>query len=116
VTWEQDCGWAFFGLGALLAAVNSFSLLASLHPERAARRGGPGYHKRLVQAGSSVARSELRHRLSLNLYMIALGLTFVTGYAFWSEVVLSVAVTAVVAVWLAPRVRRWLQRRRTSGA
>jgi hypothetical protein len=106
VTWEQDCGWAFFGLGALLAAANSFSLLAGLHPERAARRGGPGYHKRTAQAGGSVARSELRSRLSWNLYVMALGLTFVTGYAFWSEVVLYVVVTVWAAGWLASWVRR----------
>jgi hypothetical protein len=108
VTWLQDLGWADVGVGALLAAVNSFSLLASLHPERAAQRGGPGYHKRAA-AGSSVPRSELRSRLSWNLYFVALGLTFVTDYAFWSQVVLYVAITVAAAVWLAPRVRRWRQ-------
>jgi hypothetical protein len=106
VTWEQDSGWAFIGVGVLLAAVNSFSLLASLHPERAAQRGGPGYHKRTAAAGSSVARSELRSRLSWNLYMVALGLTFVTEYAFWSQVVLYVVVTVMAAGWLASSVRR----------
>jgi hypothetical protein len=116
VTWEQDCGWAFIGVGALLGAVNSFSLLASLHPERAAQRGGPGYHKRTARAGSSVARSELRSRLSWNLYVVALGLTLVTDYAVWSEVVLYAAVTAVAAVRLAAWGRRRRQRRSTSGA
>ena len=109
MTWEQDVGWAFIGVGALRAAVNSYFLLASLHPERAAQRGGPGYHKRTVEAGSSVARSELGSRLLWGLWFAVLGLTLVTDYAFWSQVVLYVVMTAWTAVLLAPRVRRWRQ-------
>jgi hypothetical protein len=106
VTWQQDLGWALIGVGALRAAVNSFFLLASLHPERAAQRGGLGYHKRTAEAGSSVARSQLRFRLFWGLYFVTFGLTVVTGNAFWSQVVLYVVVTVGAAVWLASLVRR----------
>jgi hypothetical protein len=109
VTWEQDLGWAIIGAGALRATVNSFFLLASRHPERAAQRGGPGYHKRTAEAGSSVARSELWSRLLWGLYFVAVGLTIVTKNAFWSEVVFWVVVPVGVAVWLAPWLRRRLQ-------
>ncbi len=105
MTWEQDVGWAFVGIGALHVVVNSFSLLASLHPERAAQRGGAGYHKR-PSAGSSVARSELWSRVLWGLYFVALGLTFAADHALWSQVVFYVVVTVGTAVWLASRVRR----------
>jgi hypothetical protein len=106
VTWERDLGWALIGMGALRATVNSFFLAAGLHPERAAHRGGPGYHKRTAAAGSSVARRELRSRLLWGLYIVALGLTFVTDNAFWSQLVLYVVATVGAAVWLASFVRR----------
>jgi hypothetical protein len=106
VTWEQDFGWAFIGVGALRVAVNSYLLLASLHPERAAQRGGPGYHKRTAHAGSSVARSQLGSRLLWGLWIAGLGLTLVADQAVWSEVVLYVVVTVWAAVWLASWVRR----------
>jgi hypothetical protein len=106
VTWEQDLGWGFIGLGALRAVATSVSLLDSLYPERARQRGGPGYHKRTVAEGGSVARSELLSRLVWGLYLAAVGLTFVTRNALWAEVVLGVVVTMVAAGRIAPRVRR----------
>jgi hypothetical protein len=106
VTWEQDLGWALIGLGALRVAVNSFYLLASLHPERAARRGGPGYHKRTAEAGSSVGRSQLRSRLLWGLYFVAFGLTSVTDQAFWAQALLFAVLAVFAAIWLASFVRR----------
>ena len=106
MTWEQDFGWAILGLGVLRAAVNSFFLLASLNPERAARRGGPGYHKRTAEAGSSVARSDLLSRLLWGLYWGALGMTFVTNAAFWSQLVFYVVAAAGAAACIASLVRR----------
>jgi hypothetical protein len=94
------------GLGALRAATTSSSLLAGLHPERAAQRGGPGYHKRPVAAPSSAARSELRSGLLWSLYPAALGLTFVTNEALWSQVILYVFMTVGASVWLISFVRR----------
>ena len=110
MTWEQDLGWALVGAGALRATVNSFFLLARRHPERAAQRGGPGYHKRTAEAGSSVARPVLWSRLLWGLYFVAVGLTIATKNAFWSEVVFSAVTTVVAAAGLTFLVRRRRQR------
>ena len=106
MTWEQDLGWAFIGFGALRAAVNSYLLLASLHPERAAQRGGPGYHKRSAEAGSSVAGSQLWSRLLWCLYFVAFGLMDVTNNALWSQVVFYAVVSVGATAWLTSLVRR----------
>jgi hypothetical protein len=86
--------------------MTSVSLLAGLHPERAAQRGGPGYHKRPAAARSAVARSELRSGLFWSLYPVAFALTLATDEAFWSQVVLYVFLTVGAAVWIASFVRR----------
>ena len=103
MTWEQDFGWAFIGVGALSTAVPSVSLLAGRDPERAARRaaqrGGPGYHKRTAAAGSSVARSELWSRLRLGLNAMAFGLVLVTDAALWARALLFVVATVGLASW-----------------
>jgi len=98
-------------VGSLRAAVNAHFLLASLHPERAAERGGPGYHKRTAAARSPVARSELRFRLFWGLYFVAFGLTLVAKSAVWSQVVLFVLLAVAAAVWLTSFVRRRRQNR-----
>jgi hypothetical protein len=106
MVWEQALGWSIIAMGALRASVNAFLLLASLRPERAAQRGGPGYHKRTAEGGSSVARSQRRSSLLWGLYFVTFGLTTVTNQALWSQVVFYVALTVAAALWLASFVRR----------
>ncbi len=102
-------GWAFIGVGALVATATSFSLLASREPQRAAQRGGAGQHKQ-TGAGITVARSDLWWRLGWSLPIMSTGLLLVT-YAFWARAVTFVLLTVIAAAWLSSLIRRRRQNR-----